>query len=99
MPAGAFDGDGDSSVASSLGSSLGSSLVVADGSLEVADGLAVAAVVSGASSPHPDDVAADEVLDGLPGVLAEMLLEVARLRAAEPTGTVRRWGLRRSPRA
>jgi len=49
--------------------------------------------------PHPDDVAADEVLDGLPGVLAEMLLEVARLRAAEPTGTVRRWGLRRSPRA
>ncbi|MGB0099773.1 MAG: hypothetical protein WBP61_05775 [Nocardioides sp.] len=40
-------------------------------------------------TPHPDDVSAEEMLDGLPGVLAEMLLRVrddraliAELRAA-----------------
>jgi hypothetical protein len=63
----------------------------------------------GADVPHPDDVSADAVLEGLPGVVAEVLLEVARLRSAEPPdatdpasqapGTVRRWGLRRTPRA
>ena len=35
-------------------------------------------------APHPDDVTAEEVLDGVPAVLAAMLVEVASLRGRVP---------------